>query len=165
MNEIFTRRSIRKYNDEKITDEQLIHLAKAGMHAPSAHNQQPWQFYLINDAATIEALVPFSAYARPLETAKAAVVAAIKDGEYAFPSAIPMEMGAAVQNIMLEAKSMDIGSVWMLTYPADEHMQKIKDVIEMGNDTPFAIIGLGKHDVEGKMPPKDLDRYQFSTKK
>ena len=38
MNEIFTRVSIRKYEDRPVEDEKLIEIIRAGMQAPSASN-------------------------------------------------------------------------------------------------------------------------------
>ena len=44
MNSIFKRRSIRKYLDKEVEQEKVDLLLKAAMNAPSAGNQQPWEF-------------------------------------------------------------------------------------------------------------------------
>jgi len=41
MKEIFERRSIRKYTNESISDQDIKELLQAAMAAPSAGNQQP----------------------------------------------------------------------------------------------------------------------------
>lgn len=46
MNEIFARSSIRKFQDKKVEEEKILQILKAGMQAPSARNQQPWEFYV-----------------------------------------------------------------------------------------------------------------------
>ena len=46
---ILTRRSIRKYTDKPVTDEQVKMLLTAAMAAPSAGNAQPWQFVVVRD--------------------------------------------------------------------------------------------------------------------
>ncbi len=47
MDSIYNRRSTRKFTDEPISREQIKELLKAGMCAPSAHNQQPYRFIVI----------------------------------------------------------------------------------------------------------------------
>ncbi len=49
MNAILKRRSIRKYKDKKISDDIVEELLRAGMAAPSAVNEQPWQFIVLRD--------------------------------------------------------------------------------------------------------------------
>lgn len=49
MNEIFHRTSIRKYTDQPVEQEKIELLMRAAMAAPSARNQQPWEFYVVTD--------------------------------------------------------------------------------------------------------------------
>ena len=44
MENIFHRVSIRKYEDKPVEKEKILQILKAGMQAPSACNQQPWEF-------------------------------------------------------------------------------------------------------------------------
>jgi len=43
---VLTRRSIRKYKKEQITDEVLQNILEAGRRAPTATNSQPWHFVI-----------------------------------------------------------------------------------------------------------------------
>ena len=56
MNEIFSRVSIRKYEDRPVEEEKIERLLRAAMAAPSTANQQPWEFYVVTDRAKIEEL-------------------------------------------------------------------------------------------------------------
>ena len=49
MNSIFHRISVRKYEDKPVEKEKIMQILKAGMQAPSACNQQPWDFYVVTD--------------------------------------------------------------------------------------------------------------------
>ena len=49
MSVIFKRQSIRRFTDEKVSDELIENLLKAGMQAPSAGNQQAWEFIVVSD--------------------------------------------------------------------------------------------------------------------
>ena len=44
MNSIFHRISVRKYEDRPVEKEKIMEILRAGMQAPSACNQQPWEF-------------------------------------------------------------------------------------------------------------------------
>ena len=46
---IFTRKSVRKFTSEPVSDKQVETLLKAAMAAPSAMNKQPWRFVVVND--------------------------------------------------------------------------------------------------------------------
>ena len=57
MNPIFKRHSIRKYSDVEVTDEQIGNLLKAGMQAPSACNQQAWEFIVVKNEKEMRSIV------------------------------------------------------------------------------------------------------------
>ena len=49
MQEIKTRRSIRKYKDRQVSDTDLMKILEAGRLAPSGSNTQPWHFIIIKN--------------------------------------------------------------------------------------------------------------------
>ena len=63
MKEIFERVSIRRYEERPVEGEKLEALLRAAMAAPSAGNQQPWEFYVIRDREVLEKLSKVSPYA------------------------------------------------------------------------------------------------------
>ena len=56
MNEIYSRVSIRKFTDQQVEHEKILAMLRAAMQAPSAHNQQPWEFYVITDKDMLEVI-------------------------------------------------------------------------------------------------------------
>lgn len=56
MNEIFHRTSIRKYQNKSVEDDKIEKILQAAMAAPSAGNQQPWEFYVVKDKTTLDKL-------------------------------------------------------------------------------------------------------------
>ena len=54
MADLFHRVSIRKYQEKKVEPEKLDYILRASMAAPSACNQQPWEFYVIKKRYTGE---------------------------------------------------------------------------------------------------------------
>ena len=62
---VFKRKSVRKYTDEKVPDEVIENLLKAGMQAPSACNQQAWEFIVVSDEEDKEAISKMHRFATP----------------------------------------------------------------------------------------------------
>ena len=56
MNSIFHRVSIRKFQDKPVEPEKIETLLRAAMAAPSARNQQPWEFYVVTNKDLIQKL-------------------------------------------------------------------------------------------------------------
>ena len=63
MNVIFTRVSTRKFEDRPVEQEKITQLLKSAMQAPSAGNQQPWEFFVVTDKDKIKSLSQSSPYA------------------------------------------------------------------------------------------------------
>ena len=57
MDEIFKRISVRKYEDRAVEPEKITQIIRAAMAAPSAGNQQPWEFYVVTDREKIKVTV------------------------------------------------------------------------------------------------------------
>ena len=53
-NNMLQRRSIRKFKDMKVSDEDIKTLLEAAMSAPSACNKQPWEFYVVKNVEVLE---------------------------------------------------------------------------------------------------------------
>ena len=72
MNSIFHRISVRKYQDRPVEKEKIEKILRAAMQAPSATNQQPWEFYVVTDKKKLEALSQVHPYAGMTKDAPAA---------------------------------------------------------------------------------------------
>ena len=63
---VLSRRSIRKYTDQPVDDATVERLLRAAMAAPSAGNQQPWQFVVVRDRADLAQIAEWHPYAKML---------------------------------------------------------------------------------------------------
>jgi nitroreductase len=63
MKTIFLRRSIRKFIEKPVDKKIIDLLLKAAMNAPSAGNEQPWEFVVIDDRAILNQIPQFHPYA------------------------------------------------------------------------------------------------------
>ena len=78
MNEIFKRASIRRFEDRAVEEEKITMILKAAMAAPSAGNQQPWEFFVVTDREKIKELSKCSPYSRCAAKAPVVLVPCMK---------------------------------------------------------------------------------------
>lgn len=143
MNEIFHRTSIRKYQDKTINDEKIEKMLRAAMAAPSAGNQQPWEFYVVKDKNLLEKLSKTSPYAVCTASAPLAFVACYRVN-CKMPEYAQIDMSASVENLLLEADSLGLGAVWLGIAPLKERMEAVRAVLNIPeNLEAFAIIPCG----------------------
>ncbi len=158
MNVIFNRTSIRKYQSREVENEKVELLLKAAMAAPSAGNQQPWEFYIIKNKDTLEKLSKCSPYAGCAKEAPVAIVNCYRK-DIIMPEYGEIDLSASTENILLEAAELGLGAVWLGIAPLNDRMQKVKEILGIpDNLKPFAIIPLGYPANE----KKQQDRYDES---
>jgi nitroreductase len=136
------RMSVRHYTKDKVTKEQIKQLLQAGMQAPSANNQQPWEFIVVEDRDTLTRLSKASRGAWMLEDAPLAIIVVLQDGGKS-PHMKPQDCAAAVENILLEAVELGLGAVWIGVYPLEERMTYINQALHITRGTAFAQIAIG----------------------
>ena len=111
---ILTRRSVRKFTDKKIAKEDLEVLCKAALCAPSGMDKQTWQFTVVADTEKIQALAQAVGKALDRENYNMYKPAALIIPSNARDSLWGMEDNAcALENIFLAAHALGIGSVWV----------------------------------------------------
>ncbi|MCD6322246.1 MAG: nitroreductase family protein [Clostridiales bacterium] len=158
MNEIYIRRSVRLYTDKFIEEEKIEQILKAGMQAPSAGNQHPWEFIVVNDKEILEKLSVASINAGCTDKAPVAIVLLVNHNNLRFPEYTDQDMSACAQNILLEAVSLGLGAVWLGIAPLKDREKAISDIFDLpDNIQPFAIIPIGYPLNEGAN--QFIDRY------
>jgi nitroreductase len=70
---ILTRRSIRQYTDEPVSDQEIETITRAAMQSPSASNMQPWHFVVIDDRIILDRIPDFQPYSSFLRGAPVAI--------------------------------------------------------------------------------------------
>ena len=141
---ILTRRSVRKYKTEQIADLELESILEAAKYAPSGGNSQSWHFTVVQNGDKLEELNQWVRNAfsnlviddttyRSKKAGKAAAVSDSYNFYYHAPTLVIVsnereysnalvDTGAALQNIFLAAHALDIGSCWInqLTWFCDD---------------------------------------------
>jgi len=141
---ILTRRSIRAYTGQPIPAELVELLLKAAMQAPSAGNQQAWQFVVLTDRLRLNALAEVLPYGKMLTTAPLSIVVC---GDLAIEKSKGywvQDCSAATQNILLAAHSLGLGAVWLGVYPREERVRDVRKALGIPETvTPLCAIAVG----------------------
>jgi nitroreductase len=165
MKEIFERRSIRKYTDKKISDKDLNQLLRAAMAAPSAANQQPWEFIIVTDREILESITKFHPYSNMLKEAAAAIIVCGNLERETRPGSWVMDCSAATENILIEAKYLGLGSVWLAAYTREIIVEGVKNLFNLPEKIiPLSIVSLG-YPAEEKSASERFDESRVHTNK
>lgn len=145
MQEIFNRRSIRRYENKTVTDEQIEQLLRAAMYAPSAGNEQPWHFVVIKDRETLNRIMKIHPYTQMLREASLAIIPCADTSKVKYNGVFwPQDMAASIQNILLQANGIGLGTCWCGVYPREELMNPISEIIDLPKGVnPFAVVAVG----------------------
>ena len=143
MKEIFERVSIRKFTTQPVEKEKIIAILRAAMAAPSAGNQQPWEFYVVGDRRMLEALSQVSPYAGCTKTAPAAIVSVYREKLWA-PAYAQIDMSIAMENLWLACGEQGLGGVWLGIAPIEERMEAVEKILCLPEGLrAFAVFPLG----------------------
>lgn len=158
MDSIFNRRSTRKYINIDLTKEQIEKILKAGMAAPSAGNGQEWEFIVFKNKETKDKLMEVHKFAKALETAPVAILVCGNKEKEAYKGTDwwIQDCSASMENMIIEATFLGLGSLWLGIHPYEERIEKVKEIFELPECVrPLGIVVLGV--IENKKKP--IDRY------
>ena len=139
------RRSIRKYKKTDVSKEKIIEIIKAGMNAPSAGNEQPWEFIVITDRKLLDKIMEIHPYAQMLAETNTAILVCGNLAKEKHKDYWIQDCSAAVENMLLEIVNQNLGGVWLGVYPRQNRCKQLAKLFFLPeNVIPFAIIALGE---------------------
>jgi nitroreductase len=148
---ILTRRSIRKYLDKSVSDDLIKQLLISAVSAPSAGNQQPWHFVIINDKNILSEITKSHPHAKFLKGAPCAILVCGDLSLETFKGYWMIDCAAATENILISIRALGLGSCWIGIYPREERMKTLKTIIRLPeNIIPFSLISIGYTDEKQK---------------
>ncbi len=158
MKEIFERVSIRRFTEQPVEEEKILSILRAAMAAPSAGNQQPWEFFVIRDRKLLEALSGVTPYSGCTKRATVAIVSAYREKLWA-PSYAQIDMSIAMENLWLACGEQGLGGVWLGIAPVEDRMKAVEEIVGIPEGLrAFAIFPLG-YPAESR---KQQDRFDES---
>lgn len=155
VNSIFHRTSIRKYSEEPVSEADIEQLLRAAMAAPSACNQQPWEFYVVTERDTIQQLSVCSHFATPCKGAPLVIVPCMRK-QCQVPMYAQIDLSAATENLLLQADELGLGAVWIGIAPREVCMDAVRKVLQLPDTLEaFCLIACG-HPAQER---QQQDRY------
>ena len=146
---IESRRSIRKFTSEPVTDDDVQRLLEAAMAAPSASNSRPWEFVVVRNLKLRAALAQVHPYSG---MAADAPVVFVVCGNEADSAHWVVDCAAATENLLLEAVSLGLGGVWVGIYPTASHEAKVRELLGIPDGVrPLNLVPIG-HPAEMRRP-------------
>ncbi len=142
---ILKRRSIRKYTNQEVSEDLIKCLLQAAMSAPSACNQQPWHFIIIQNRNILNELSQIHSGFHSLMGAPLGILVC---GE---PKATKLEFyweqdcSAATQNILIAATALELGAVWQgINQKESQDSDIIRRILKLPDHIkPFSLISVG----------------------
>ncbi len=156
MEAIFKRRSVRKFTNQMVDDELIRKILSAGMAAPFAVNEQPWQFIIVKDKETLKKVSDCGPHAKVAATAMVAIIVCGDLSLERSEGYWVQDCSAAVENMLIETAFLGLGAVWLGVYPLPERVTYLQKYFSLPKTiVPFAVIPVG-------FPAQELpanDRY------
>lgn len=154
---IHSRRSIRQYKNKSVSETLIHKLLAAAMAAPSARNQQPWEFIVITDRDLLEKIPAVNPFAEMAATAPLAILICGNLKIETSPGYWVIDCSAATQNILLAAHALGLGGVWTGTYPNEDRMDGYTELFNLPEHIlPHSLVVIG---YPNENPP-DQDRFK-----
>ena len=184
---LLTRRSVRKYKNEPLSDELLHRILEPAMAAPSAVNRQNWYFVVIRSSVAMysfksimyrimlgvqdflkqrfaknpEVVEATKNFLVSLGNAPVCVLAFELKEEYNGDSGATQSVAAAIENLLLSAWSEGVGTCWMSPHMSPELKEEVQRTFAPDKGEFVAAITMGWPDHEPKMPARKDGRYIF----
>jgi len=158
---ILGRRSIRRYTESSVSDEAVETIMRAAMAAPSANDNQPWRFIIINKREILDAIPAFHQYSAMLKQAPLAILVCGDKTAVSHSGYLYLDCSAATQNMLLAVHALGLGAVWLGIYPREQRVAGIRNLLRLpDNLEPVALVSIG-HPAEHKPPSQRFDKEKI----
>lgn len=153
---ILTRRSVRDFKADPIKAEEIQILLRAGMQAPSASNERPWQFVVIDDPEVLHAIPEFHPQAKVLMYAPLAILVCSDRKLEVKRASWLQDTSAAMENMLLAAHGLGLGGVWLGVFPDADRVSGMQKLLDLPKDIrPMGLAAFGYP----ALKPEPVDRY------
>jgi nitroreductase len=144
---ILTRRSVRKFKDPEeypVPADLAEKLIVYGAAAPSACNQKPWHFVVVDDRNLLKTLSKENIHGRMLAESAFAIAVCFDDSKKPYPTLVIDDCAAATENILLAAHALGYGAVWLGIHHDEKKLESTKSILKLpDNLTVLSIVAVG----------------------
>lgn len=151
---IFSRRSIRKYTGEPVSEADIRTLLEAAMAAPSASNIKPWHFVVVTQRETLDTLADAHPHGKMLAQAPLCIAVC---GDPDLSRYWEQDCSAATENLLLTVAALGLGAVWLGVHPREDRIGFTRQILGIPESiVPLNLISIG-HPAEEKEPRTQYD--------
>lgn len=141
---ISTRRSIREYTEQTITDEQLNTILNAGFCSPSAKNKRPWNFIVIKNKDQLMKLSKTNINGKTIKHANCCIIVCGDKILQGTKELLIADCSASTQNMLLASHGLGIGAVWCGIIQNSDWKKQIVTLFKLPESiVPISVISLG----------------------
>lgn len=144
---ILGRRSIRAFGPGAVSEDEVLQILQAAMAAPSAVAKDPWRFVVIRKEETLSAIAAALPNGSMLATAPLGIIVcgdleAAHDRQLSY---LLQDCSAAIENLLLGAHALGLGTCWLGVHPREDRVSKLKAILELpATVIPVAGIAIGR---------------------
>ena len=150
-----SRRSVRKFTNEQVSEEHIQTILRTAMLAPSAMNQQPWIFTIIDDQVLLEHMESIHKGAAMAAHAPVSILVSGNFENTVRPSMVPQDCSAAAMNILYAAHALGLGAVWCGIYPDEGRIIGMRRLLRVPKEfTPFGLVVIGHPEETAEQPDR-----------
>lgn len=169
MDALCSRRSIRQYTGDPVPDSLVLEILRAAMHAPSAGNEQPWQFVVITDRAALSEIPNFHPHAAMVLDAPVAVLVCGDLQREKHRGFWVQDCSAATQNILLAAHAKGLGAVWVGIFPREDRVRGCRKLLGLPDHIiPLALVPIGfpavRKPIDERFDPSRIHRNRWGDR-
>lgn len=141
---IYKRRSIRVFGPEPVPETVVQELIRAAMHAPSAGNQRPWRFVVIDDPDLLARVPSVHPHAAMVPKAPMAILVCGDLRLERHEGFWVQDCSAAVQNLLLAVTAHGLGAVWLGVHPRQDRVDGFRALLGLPDAViPLALVPIG----------------------
>ena len=122
---VLTRRSIRKFKNEPVSEEVMDNILEAGRRSPSATNKQPWHFVIARNLIEKE-VFSFGGFNKFTSDAAFVVLGLYKQSEVIIEKLSLIDVTIALQSMVVAAWVQGVGSCWMGAFDEKKTQRHLK---------------------------------------
>lgn len=143
---LFSRRSIRVYQNQDVADDLVRDLLEAAMAAPSAVAKDPWAFVVVRNREMLCRIADGLPNGTMLRDASLGIVVCgdLPRAHQRQLSYMLQDCSAAIENLLLAASTLGLGACWLGVHPREERVQHVRSLLSIPDPViPVAAIAIG----------------------
>ncbi len=146
LKDLFSRRSVRVYQQRDVADDLVRDLLEAAMAAPSAVAKDPWSFVVVRNRDMLSKIADGLPNGKMLRDAALGIVVCgdLQRAHDRQLSYLLQDCTAAIENLLLAASALGLGACWLGVHPREERVKHIRALLNVPDSViPIAAMSIG----------------------